>query len=631
MRNLPLLESDEQFIKCVIAGAMKPRNLVDNVKWCCTHVRMPYSARQEKFSTNIARYIEEPLRFAAGNQMLHNHRVKEVTVLGAVQSAKSAMQEAHACFAVSEDPGMLMWNFQTNEDAKEAAESRIQKMFAATRPVRDKLPGHGRQRTTAINFDELYLIIQGAETKANLQSKSVRWQINDEVWLWPDGHLSEARKRVSAFWNSSILNVSTGSLKGSEIDIAFLEADQREWMFECPSCHTFQKYHIKRKGDTGGVTWDDNETTHDGMEWNKLEVAKTVRYECDCCDHIFKDNPRTRREMNLSSKYVAQNPNPLPGKVSFHYNALAVEWIPWADVVLEFLNATQLAKQGLLLPLKEVVMKRFAEAWEERGAEEAVAVATSGYLMLEPWDRMADKFMAVDVQDLGFWVGARYFSDDGASRGYYYEYIPTWDDVRAKQLELGIEDKKVAVDASFGPGKMGPRAVFYECCKYGWTALQGDDKEYFSIIDKKTGLSRRRLYGRMQFGDPLIGQKATNAKYDPKKMKLRVCPLFRWSNPGVKDILENLSRGRGAPWEIPKDVPDVWHKHMAAEVKRVERSSTTGRPVAKYVQVKRDNHYRDVELMLIVSGGLMGRYLPSDYEIATEEASVEPIEVDDAA
>lgn len=613
MRSSFLLESDVTFISRVFREGLKPREVVDVVDWCCQHVRMPYSARQERFSTKIARYIEEPLRYAAGNQVLHGHRVKETTVLGAVQSAKSSMQEALACFAISEDPGPLMWNFQTNEDAKEAAESRIQKLFSATRPVRERLPGHGRQRTTAINFDDLYLIIQGAETRSNLQSKSIRWQINDEVWLWPDGNHAEAKKRVTAFWNSSILNVSTGSIKGSEIDAAFLEADQREWMFKCPSCETFQKYHIKRKGDAGGLTWDDNELTHSGGEWNKLEVAKTVRYECDCCDHIFYDTPRTRREMNLSSRYFAQNPNPLPGKVSFHYNALAVEWVPWADIVLEFLNATSLAKQGFLLPLKEFILKRLAEAWEERGAEEAVAVETSGYRMGDAWDEEETKFMAVDVQDLSFYVGIRQVASDGASRGYYYAHLDTWDDVRAAQLEHGVDDKRVLVDASFGPGKMGPRAVFYECCKYGWTALQGDDKEYFSIIDKRTGLSKRRLYGKMQFGDPLIGQKKGQPQYDAKFMKMRVCPLFRWSNPGVKDILENLSRKRGVSWEIPMDIPNEWHKHMAAEVKKVEKSSSTGRPVAKYVQVKRDNHYRDVELMLLVAM-LIARLLPSDFE-----------------
>jgi hypothetical protein len=111
---------------------------------------------------------------------------------------------------------------------------------------------------------------------------------------------------------------------------------------------------------------------------------------------------------------------------------------------------------------------------------------------------------------------------------------------------------------------------------------------------------------------------------NPRLMKTRCCPLVRWSNPSIKDILEALSRGKGATWEIPRDTPDFWHEHMRSEVKRVRPNATTGRPEVQYILVgKRQTHTRDCECMQVVMA-IIGKVLGDEasYDQPEEKEAV---------
>jgi hypothetical protein len=621
---------DHDFIFKTFAERFKPSTTLDLDVWAEEHVRMPYSAVSERFSCALTPYLREPLKICAGNTVINGHRIEEVTIMAAVQGAKSALEEAIACYAIAEDAGPMMWNFQGDSDAKEAAESRLLKLFRATKPVCALLPH--KYRTQVISFDHMFLIIQGAESKGNLQSKSIRWQLNDETWLWPAGHLAEARKRTTAWWNRMIINVSTGSVWDDDTDTAWKEGDQRVWSHTCPACGHSAPFQLLTRGRECGLTWDENELTRkkDGT-WNYIEVAKTVKYQCRC-GKLWKDTPASRETMNATGFYAITNLNATPKKVSFRFPAMCVPWISWVDVVVEFLKACDAMKLGVLIPLQEFVQKRLGEAFRPRGVEAPPDSKTSTYKMGDPWPEAFRKFMGVDVQSDHFWVVIRGVSEYGKkSRKLWCGRVDgTYDDVRAKQLEFGVDDICVIVDAAYGQGGKGPRSVFYQCCRFGWTATFGDDREFFSEVDKKTGLPKKVLVSKPQLGDPLLGAKASDGM-DKSAMKLRVCRVFRWSNPGVKDILENLWRGRGIPWEIAEDTPIEWFNHMKAEIKKVVPNKQTGRPDIRYVLVDRKGaHLRDCECLIIVgmirSGLLAADFVkPSELEmeIADSVASVD--------
>lgn len=621
-----MIKTDEQFIDDVVTSIIKPVTDVTLDVWAEENVRLPFSAISSRFSCTPTPYLREPMRFCTGSAMQNGHRIERVTVVGSVQSAKSTLQEVVASYAIAEEPGPLMWNFQTDGDADEAVRERIDRIFKATPPIAKLLPD--RYRAKHIDFGHMFAIIQGAETRANLQSKSIRWLLNDEVWLWPQGHLAEAEKRTTAFWNRFILNTSTGGTEDDDSHGAFSDGDQCEWMFECPACKMLQPYQIKgrNKKYTGGLTWETNELTQnpDG-EWNYMELAKTAYYECSNsdCTHRYYDSVASRRDMNLRSRYVAQNTNPLPGNKSFHFNAICVEWVSWSKLVVEFLKAVSASKFGAFLPLQEFIQKRLGEFWKLQETHSEVEKVTANYRAGDPWADEYRLYMSVDVQADHFWYAVRAFATDGRSRLLYCgKILGSWDDVRAVQLKARVADKCVGVDASFGPGGKGPRAVFYQCCRFGWTALMGDDKISYSVA-RADGKVTQRPISKKMLGDPMRGAKTSDVSaYDKSKMRMRACALFRWSNPTIKKVLDNLWAGNGKAWDIPENTPADWFKQLKAEIPQVKVDPATGRGRVKYVLVDRKNgaHLRDCECMIVAMASLSG-LIGDDVEIGgnTEE------------
>ncbi|MFI3244273.1 MAG: hypothetical protein R3Y56_08480 [Akkermansia sp.] len=81
------------------------------------------------------------------------------------------------------------------------SESRMQKLFDNCAPVKALYPpDKNKKRNTTIHFaNGMTLWMAGAYNRKNLQTRSIRWLIGDETWLWPQGHMAEAEARVTAF------------------------------------------------------------------------------------------------------------------------------------------------------------------------------------------------------------------------------------------------------------------------------------------------------------------------------------------------------------------------------------------------------------------------------------------------
>jgi hypothetical protein len=93
-----------------------------------------------------------------------------------------------------------------------------------------------------------------------------------------------------------------------------------------------------------------------------------------------------------------------------------------------------------------------------------------------------------------------------------------------------------------------------------------------------------------------------------KQGRLKVVPLFHWSNPTCKDILANLRDGNGAEWLAYAEAGEDYQAQMFSE-KKVQRHDRVGQVVYEWRKIgKRQNHLWDCECMQIVAA-LMGRVL----------------------
>ena len=106
------------------------------------------------------------------------------------------------CHIIANLPGPTLWLDQTDDDAKDQAESRLHKLFedCAAGDARSFPGDRHKKRNTTIHFrNGMTLWVLGAHNKTNLQRRSIRWLIGDETWRWPVGHMAEAEARVTAF------------------------------------------------------------------------------------------------------------------------------------------------------------------------------------------------------------------------------------------------------------------------------------------------------------------------------------------------------------------------------------------------------------------------------------------------
>jgi len=196
-------------------------------------MRLKGSPHGDRFNANLTPWLKEPLEVFADNA------VREITLQCCVQGGKSTLMTVAAAWAMSLDPGSMMINCQTDDDAKDYAKERFRPSIESVPEISARLPDDRvRNAMCSISLPDMFVIVQGANL-SNLQSKSIRWLLNDEVAFWDGGKpglLDHARKRTTQFWNRRILNASTAGLVGGDMDLAFDAGDRREWQFMCPSC-----------------------------------------------------------------------------------------------------------------------------------------------------------------------------------------------------------------------------------------------------------------------------------------------------------------------------------------------------------------------------------------------------------
>ncbi len=531
-------------------------------------------------------------------------------------SAQSAKTQTIICllaWAIAEDPGPCMWVMAAQDEAKTFAKTRLMPSLEQCPLI--KFPENRFDRTVLeINFPSMPLIINGANSKSKLQSKPIRWLFLDEVRNYPPGALEMVLKRTRAFWNARRVMISTPDLEDDAVHRSFLAGDQRHFYIECPKCKELQEMRWSTKrgdGTLAGMRWDDTPETHptEGV-WDFDKIAPTIRFECVKCDHQIKDQPQQRRELIMSGRWIPHNTLAPKDRVSFTWNAIIPLWVQWKDLVSEFLTANEATKVAALEPLKSFINETLGEPWRENVGSD-VETKFGTYLKLQKWEDKYLDFMGVDMQKDCFYYAARSFSVDGKSRLIDEGKVLTFEELREKQIELGIGNRALGIDSGYETN-----LVYANCVKYGWTAFKGEDKEYF--VHSINGKQRRRIYSERKKADPAIGTRGQGKMW---------ANLFLWSNPKIKDLLSLLRRGHGPDFDVPGDVSEDYKAQIKNEVKKVKHNKETGRPEWKWVQIgKRPQHLFDCECMCLVHA-VIARILYPEEEIP-EKKEKEDVNVD---
>lgn len=581
---------------------MRPPDRRPIYEWAAENIELPAAyAMPGGFRVDPSRYMIAPL------DAIKNDRIRQISCYGAIQTGKSLIVEVSIPWLLANAPGPVMWTMQSDDDAKEHAKSRFNALLRSCRQVRDILPRERHDATqTEIYFGGFFLLLNGANLN-NLQSKSIRWKFNSEVWLWGQGLLEHAAGRVSKFeetQSSKIFNESQGGTAGDDMDLAWQAGDQSVWSVRCAGCGHLIPLEFFARCETeperfAGIVWDSDAKREDGTHdigW----AADSARWKCKRCGHEHANTAKTRAAWNASGEYVATNPTAPEAIRSFRWNALVSR--DFGALVSQWLAASELKKRGVLQAVKDFHQKRLAMPWKEDEETEKIALTGAGYALADVHAKPADKIanevsriMTIDRQRDHWWVLVRAWRADGSSRLLYYSKAITVEQIHEIERLFAVQKQLVFQDAQHDPG-----AVYADAIRFGWTAIHGSGENSFTHI-LKSGKKVSRFFSPLKFANVPGG----------------LAPYVHFASDPVKDILHRLRIGKGAQWETPDDPPKEYADQINGDQKRERINKRTGRAEWRWKKVG-ENHAWDCEGMQIAAA-LMLRILAAPEVEDTEE------------
>lgn len=561
-----------------LASTTRPTGRLKPWEWAERHVEVDNTSTMPgKWRASNSPWSTEIMESFADN------RVRDITVFCCAQGAKTQTAMGCALWAISEDPGPLLWVMASRDDVRDFVRDRFAPSVDLCKPVLDLKVSEER---LGFVFKTGPVYFTGAGSPSKLQSKPIRWLFCDEVRNYKRGALDTVLKRTRSFWNSRRFIISTPGKAGDSLDRRFHDGDQRVFHVPCPVCGDLQPLEFER------LKWDTNEETKPDGVWNLDAMAGTIRYECRACGHHIQDTPTNRKNLERGGHFIAQNPRAPKHSVSFTWNALLPHWVPWRDIVEEFLKARDAARQGDLEPFRTFWTETLAKSWEDELGEiedfDFLEDRQEDYDFGDPWPEERVRFMAADRQASGgehYWWLIRALGPPGKSRLVAYGKANSKAELEETRRTFGVKPSNAVIDSGYRASD-----VYRFCRAVGWHPMKGDDAEFFIHKDPRTKRAFRRLWDMTRV-DPAIGTRGAG--------KGKLMQLIRWSNPGVKDLLFEHMAGIVGQWSLPRKVGRVYLKQLSAE-HRVEEKDKRGHSRFKWHQKHRDNHLLDCECQLMV-------------------------------
>jgi hypothetical protein len=565
-------------------------------------------ARTGAFKVDRSRYLIQPFI------LLRQPWLRMLNILKAPQSGGSLIGDVYFHWVKKNAPGPFMWTFQSDDDAEGHYTTRIKPTIEANPDLCSQLV---RQKRTLYQFPELNAHIQGANINS-LQSKTIRHQINDEVWAWKAGMLAEAFARSDAEavrYICKILNISQAGIAGDQWDLCCSRGRRHDLGVTCFKCGALVSYQffdklrdangkpIEDPDALAGIVW--NRDAKKNGAWDISRAAASVRFKCCRCGHEHPFERPTLNRFADTYDYLCLDPDRSPKNTTLRWTALVNG--AWDELVVEYLNALEVNASGVTEALKKFMQKKELIPWDDSLSEQKVVLSTAEYLKGEdlslwpnPQRLQQMTFLTADYQEgrgndsEHYWVGIRTWRRGGASRLLWECRCRTIEEIDALQTRFQIKGPCVAIDG-------GDRLldICAAAASRGWTVLVGDDVETFPHRGRAGSRPILRPYSPRRKVDPHRGTKLARRRF---------AYVFYWSNPSIKNILWRLRHGRGASWELPADLSPEYRLGIDSEVKvrLVNRRDGAVSHIWKNIAPNKFNHHWDWENMQVVCALIAG-------------------------
>nr|DAK85698.1 MAG TPA: terminase large subunit [Caudoviricetes sp.] len=257
-------------------------------------------------------------------------------------------------YVIQQDPSPTLIVYPTDTLAESISKNRLEPMIRASKPLR-KLYNENESSKLELQFDGMYLSLNGANSPSALASKAIKYLFLDEVDKYPGASKKEAdpirlaRERTKTFTNQrKIYMTSTPTLQTGHIWQALQGADiEKHYFVPCPHCGEYIELKFSNLRFPSGDNLDNSE---------RADMAVYVCQECGC---KITDQDRDNMIRYGEWREVRRNTK-ASKKVAFWINTLYSPFVRFSEIVKEFLDS----KDNPDL-LQNFVNSWLAEPWED--------------------------------------------------------------------------------------------------------------------------------------------------------------------------------------------------------------------------------------------------------------------------
>lgn len=495
-------------------------------------------------------------------------------------------------YIVMQDPASTMIVYPTDLLAESISENRLQPMFLLSPELRKHFRQNASQKLE-LQFDNMYIVLTGANSPASVASHPMRYLFLDEVDKYPGASKKEAdpiklaRERTKTFVsNKKIFITSTPTLKTGHIWKAKESADiEKHYFVPCPHCGEMIELKFAQ------IIYSQDETM------SFADRAETAYYVCQECGSIINDRHKPTMLRNGKWRTVIDKTKYVK-KVAFWINTLYSHQIRFADIVKEYLSSKDdpellqnFYNSWLAIPWENTKLKTSEETLLERQSE-------LEELVLPRWTKLLTG--GVDVQENCLYWTIRAWGNFSTSQNIAHGQALSLSEVEnVMNMEFQKENgEKMIVDKALID-----------------SGDQTDDIYEFCLMNQDWAIPCKGA------SNPLLSHYKISV-IDKAGSKANGTQLIIVDTGKYKDnIASRMSRPNGkGSWMVYKECDLNYAKQVTSEQKVVEN----GKEIWKTKTTHTDNHYLDCEVYAYCAADLLNlRMLYLEDETKKEEVIVE--------
>jgi phage terminase large subunit GpA-like protein len=529
--------------------------------------------------------------------------VREIVVQKSAQIGMTDLAVDLTVHTAADAPAPMAVFLADQATAEKVSTERIQVALRDCKALAGMIDESRMTRQEASLRNGFNLLVGWASSIALTASRPIKLIIADEVnkpgyqAIGAEGStIGRLRERQETFADSKLLLLSTPTIETGEItkELATCEVVY-DWAVPCPSCGAFQVlrfFPVVIDGkESGSVAWEG------GREATREQIEATARYKCGHCVALWtsqQKNDAVLRGMAMPRS----EPPPRARKVGFHLNRL-ISLFPGGR--LDALVSSWLRSRTDIGEMQNFYNSTLGEAWVQRvsaGQDEAQQAIMECKTTL-PKATVPDEAVAltcgIDVQQKGFWYRVRAWGEDTTSWGIDEGFLSTWEDVEtllfssyAQHSGQRLPIWRALIDT--GGGKED--GAYISRTEETYNFIRQHQGKGVGLFGSKG--SSRTLPTKIKIGNPI--EKTPSGKPIPGGIR-----IVMMNTQLIKDAIEarisqTRTDGGSGSWYVHADTPEWYAKQMTAEEKRADRKTK----IVEWVQIRRDNHMLDCEVMCYV-------------------------------